>query len=46
MLFLLDRAELAEAPAGQERPFCANDLLSAMAAEMWVIEHGAQFDLK
>jgi hypothetical protein len=40
MLFLLDRAKFTEAPTGQKRPFRANYLLSAVAAEMWVIEHG------
>jgi hypothetical protein len=39
MLFLLDRAEFAEASARKRSPFFAQDLFTAMAAEMWAIEH-------
>jgi hypothetical protein len=39
MLLLLDRAKVAKSPAGERRPAGSNDLLSAVTAEMWVIEH-------
>ena len=43
MLLLLDRAEITKASAREWRPLCANDLLPAMAAEMWAIEHAQRF---
>jgi hypothetical protein len=39
VLLLLDSAKVAETSTGQRRPLWTNDLLSAVAAKIWTVEH-------